>query len=188
MVKSGILGRLEVINIAAHPEKAQEFGATSAPWIRIDQFEFTGLYTEKELMHWTEMAVSSSGFSAYFTHLIEIRKLDLLVRMIKRDPDRLDDLLKLLGNIEIPMAIRIGVGAAIEELQELNLLSPAAPRLIELTMSDQPQIRADACHYLGLTGDPEAIPAVNRLLTDVDREVREIAAETITLLSDTGQY
>ena len=136
-------------------------------------------------MRWADMAVANSGFSAYFTHLIEIRQLGLLVQMIRRYPDRLDDLLQLLGDMELPMAIRIGVGAAIEELQEQDLLSPAVPKLIELTLSDQPQIRADACHYLGLTGAPEALPAVNRLLTDEDGEVREIAVETISLLGNT---
>jgi HEAT repeat protein len=82
------------------------------------------------------------------------------------------------------MAVRIGVGAAIEELQEHRLLKPAIPKLVELTMSDQPQIRADACHYLGLTGNGEALPAVQSLLMDQDQEVREIAAETFALLNN----
>jgi len=79
------------------------------------------------------------------------------------------------------------VGAAIEELQEQELLTPAIPKLVELTMSDQPQIRADACHYLGLTGSADALPAVQSLLMDEDNEVREIAAETFAILDHNMQ-
>ncbi len=186
MVKEGILGHLEVINVAVHPEKARSLGATSAPWFRIGVFEFFGRYTEEELKVWVGLATTASGFSTYFIHLIEIRRLDTLVRMVKKHPGSIDDLLHLLGDQETPMAIRIGIGAAIEELQERGLLAPAVPKLIELTRSDQSQVRADACHYLGLTGDPRSIPVVKGLLVDTDPEVREIASETLDLLEGKG--
>jgi hypothetical protein len=182
LIKDGVIGHLEVINIALDPDKARALGVNSAPWTRIGRFEFTGRYSETELRNWANLAASNSGLSAYFTHLLENRRLDQIVYMVKKYPDSMEDLMKLLEDLEIPMAVRIGVGAAIEELQEQQLLTPAIPKLVELTMSDQPQIRADACHYLGLTGSAEALPAVQSLLMDEDNEVREIAAETFAIL------
>ncbi|MCP4128400.1 MAG: HEAT repeat domain-containing protein [Gammaproteobacteria bacterium] len=182
MIKDGIIGHLEVINVALHSEKARALGATSAPWIRIGQFDLTGRYSKQELRNWADLATTNAGLGAYFTHLLENRSLDQIINMVKQHPDRLEDLMQLLEDLETPMAVRIGVGAAIEELQELQLLTPAIPKLIELTMSDQPQIRADACHYLGLTGNTDALPAVQSLLLDKDSEVREIAAETFAIL------
>lgn len=184
MVKEGIIGHLEVINVALHPEKARALGVNSAPWTRIGRFELTGRYSEQELRDWADLAATNSGLSTYFTHLLENRSLDQLIHMVKKYPDSLNDLMQLLEDLEIPIAVRIGVGAAIEELQEQKLLTPAIPKLVELTMSDRPQIRADACHYLGLTGSIDALPAVQSLLLDEDHEVREIAAETFAILDN----
>lgn len=182
LVKEGAIGHLEIINITLHPEKAIALRVRSAPWTRIGRFELTGRYSEQELRNWANLAATNSGLSEYFTHLLENRQLSKIVDMIKRYSESLDDLMRLLEDLDTPMAIRIGVGAAIEELQEQDLLTPAIPKLVELTMSDQPQIRADACHYLGLTGNADALPAVKSLLMDEDNEVREIAAETFTIL------
>ncbi len=184
LTKDGIIGHLEVINIALHPEKARELGVRSTPWTRIGLFELTGRYSEEELRHWATLAAAGSGVGAYFTHLLENRNPDKVVDMLRKHPDSLDDLIDLLKSLDTPMALRIGVGAVIEDLQEHDLLMPAIPRLIELTMSDRPQIRADACHYLGLTGSAAALPAVQSLLMDQDREVREIAAETFAILNN----
>jgi HEAT repeat protein len=43
-------------------------------------------------------------------------------------------------------------------------------------------VRADACHYLGLTGAGAAADYIRPLLDDKDAEVREIAAESLALL------
>jgi hypothetical protein len=182
MVKGGIVSSLEIINVSWHPEKAQELGVTSAPWCRIGIFEFTGRYSEEELRTWARLATTESGVSNYFAHLLETREMHKLIKTVKQHPNTLSDLLRLLEQLDVPMDIRIGVGAAIEELQEQNMLLPAIPKLIELTLSNHPQIRADACHYLGLTGSTDAIPVVQALLLDEDGEVKEIAAETMALL------
>jgi hypothetical protein len=182
MVKEGVVSQLEVINVAWHPKRAQQLGASSAPWTRIGIFELSGRYSTEELQKWARLAASDSGESDYFIHLLENRQMNTLVKTVRQHPDTLNDLMRLLEDLETPMAIRIGVGAAIEELQEQDLLTPAIPKLIELTLSSQPQIRADACHYLGLTHNPQALPAVQGLLLDNDQEVREIAAETLVLL------
>ncbi|WP_172838730.1 HEAT repeat domain-containing protein [Solemya velesiana gill symbiont] len=54
--------------------------------------------------------------------------------------------------------------------------------MIRLTRAEEPQIRADACHYLSLTENSEALNAIRPLLADEDPEVREIAMESIAIL------
>ncbi len=182
MVKEGVVGQLEIINAAWHPAKAKELGVTSAPWARIGIFELTGRFSEDELRNWAQLATTPSGVSDYFVYLLKNREMRTLLEIIKNHPDTLNALLRLLEELDVPMDVRIGVGAAIEELQEQNLLTPAIPKLIKLTLSAHPQVRADACHYLGLTGSQSALPVVQGLLSDEDGEVREIAAETMALL------
>jgi HEAT repeat protein len=80
------------------------------------------------------------------------------------------------------MGVKIGIGAMFEELADDGILWQLVPQLADLTEAGDAQTRADACHYLGLTGDPRATEAVKRLLEDENPEVREIAAETRDLL------
>jgi HEAT repeat protein len=49
-------------------------------------------------------------------------------------------------------------------------------------------VRADAAHYLGLSGNGDAIPYLQPLLQDEAAEVREIAAESLALLGSTANH
>ena len=179
MVKNGVLGRLEVVNITVHPQRARELGARSAPWLRIGEFELEGAHSAKELALWAERAVSPEGYGLYLSSLLENGGLERVTHLIRRSPQRLPELVRLLSSLETPMAARIGVGAVLEELAGEGLLGLAVEPLRGLLAAEAPQIRADACHYLGLTGDPHIAEAVTPLLQDEDAEVREIARETL---------
>ena len=50
LIKAGRIGRLEVINIASHPEEAEARGVRGVPWIRIGPFELSGAHTRQELL------------------------------------------------------------------------------------------------------------------------------------------
>ena len=41
------------------------------------------------------------------------------------------------------------------------------------------RIRGDACHYLSLTKDVSYVPAIKKLLSDENEEVREIAQDSL---------
>ena len=82
------------------------------------------------------------------------------------------------------MSTRIGISAVIEELPGSAALIDVIPQLEQLTLSAMAQTRADACHFLGLSGDPRAVTAVKRLLDDEHPDVREIAVETLALLGE----
>ena len=82
----------------------------------------------------------------------------------------------LIASLDTPMAARIGVGAVLEELAGSPSLRATIEPLRQLLRADAPQIRADACHYLGLTGDRRIIADIEPLLDDPDPEVRVSAA------------
>jgi len=182
LLKEGRLGRLEVINIAVHPEAAAAVGTRSVPWIAIGSFTLTGAHSYKELAEWSERAALGSGLSSYFSHLLETNRLAEVTAHIRQNPAALADLLLLIEGLDTPMAARIGVGAVMEDLAGWPSLADAVDTLGLLTRSDLPQVRADACHYLGLTEHPAARAYLRACLDDENAEVREIAAESLAMI------
>ena len=182
LIKAGRLGRLTIVNVQEHPEAAREAGVRSVPWARIGPFELEGEQSPAELERWAEHAASGTGVTEYYSHLLESQRPQQVVRMVLRRPETLSDLILLLSSLETPLLVRIGVGAVLEELAERGALKPASAELAALTRAEEPQIRADAAHYLSLTGDPAAIASLRPLLQDPDPEVREITAESLAIL------
>ncbi len=186
LVKEGAIGILEVVNIAVRPERAAELGVRSVPWVRIGDFDLHGMHSHRELAEWAANARDDTGYARYYSHLIENQQLDRVVSLIRGHPTSLVELVGLLGDKDTPMGVRIGIGAALEDLQGGGLLDAIVPELVRLTGDPVPQTRADACHYLGLARGPEAAAAIRSLLDDADPEVREIAAESLHLLETAG--
>jgi len=182
LVKAGSLGRLEVINVAAHPEAAARAGSRSVPWTRIGPFVLEGLHGEAELREWVEHAAAGTGRAAYVADLLRNQQLDRALATVRQWPDVLPDLLALSGSLETPLAVRIGISAAVEDQQGSAALRDALPALAGLAASPEPAVRADAAHFLGLTGSAAARQPLEALLADVEPQVREIAAESLALL------
>jgi hypothetical protein len=182
LVKQGLIGRLRVTNVAVHPEAAQAAGTRTVPWVRIGPFELEGSHSAGELQDWAEQAATGAGMAGYLAYLIEQQRLPRAVALIEERPALLHELMPMLGDLETPMGVRIGIGAIIEELQDSGLLATIVDELGALTRATEPQIRADACHYLGLSGEAAAASYVRPLLEDDDPEVREIASESLPLL------
>lgn len=181
LIKEGKIGRLEVIDVSRHPEAAEAVGVRSVPWTRIGPFELEGIQSHSDLTHWAKAADEGAGVTDYYNHLLESGQLNKVVSRIRQQPGTLIDLLLLIQTIETPMAVRIGVGAVFEEMAG-EPLQQITPELERLTQSPEPQVRADACHYLSLTASPQAITAVRQLLDDDNAEVREIASESLAIL------
>ena len=51
--------------------------------------------------------------------------------------------------------------------------------------SEHQQVRADAAHYLGLSGHPTAADFLRPLFKDENLDVREIAAESLLMIHST---
>lgn len=178
LLKAGKIGKLEIINIVEHPEIAQLKGVRSVPWTQINALELSGALTGRELEKWVTVAREQQQ-SDYLSHLLETNRLQKAIEQIKNDPQQLPDLLMLLNDLETPMAIRIGIGAVLEEFEGTPLIQPTIEPLLTMLTSEHQQVRADAVHYLSLTADRKVIPALESLLNDPAAEVREITAETI---------
>lgn len=184
LVKQTLVGKLTVVNVAAHPELAKEYGVRAAPWLKLGPFTLTGAQTPTELKQWVEWASDENGAVHYVEHLLKEGGYKKAIIFIAEDTSRLKSLLSIVANPEANIEVRLGVSALIEAYSnkpELrNLLSPLA----ELTHHADHRVRADSCHLLGLTGSELAIPYVKNCLVDAHEEVREIAVEAMEALAN----
>lgn len=188
LVKRGDLGRLNVVHLGAHPEAAAAVGARSVPWIRIGPFELAGAHTQRELASWARRAGTPEGLRAYLLEQLQGGHLDSAITACRREPAFLPPLLSLSADLNTPFAARIGVGAVLEDLAPEGLLRGLVDVIEErLARSPHAQVRADAAHFLGLTGSPGARAALRRLSNDENAEVREIAHESVTALDESVQ-
>lgn len=183
LVKRGRIGRLAVVNIAAHPEEAERRGVRGVPWIRIGVFELQGAHSQSELADWAARAAAPDGAAVYLRELLETGQLDPVTGACRRNPEALlPALVGLAGDLDTPFAVRVGVGAVLEDLAGTGLPAAALPALLQLAASEHPQVRADAAHFLGLDGSPAAVERLAGLASDPDAEVREIAADSVAAL------
>ncbi|HEC06814.1 MAG TPA: HEAT repeat domain-containing protein [Thiolapillus brandeum] len=182
LVKSGDIGRLEVVNIAVHPETAQEAGTRSVPWMRIGNYELNGSYSTGELKSWAEKAATGAPVGEYIRELLEQQQLDQAIAYIKEHPDSLPQLLDMMQDEEGSLSVKFGLGAIFEALSGSDLLKALVPELGKLATHDKANLRGDAAYYLGLSGAPEAARWLKPLLDDPQDDVREIAAEALDTL------
>lgn len=182
LVKRGVIGRLTVINVEAHPEEAAARGVRGVPWLKLARFEFAGMMSQGEIAEWAAKADSETGLADYFHLLLKEGRMADAHAMIEREPETLAGLLPIVANVDASLNVRIGAGALMEAFAGSDALRAIIPRLAELSQHPDARIRADACYYLGLTGAPEARPWLRSRLADDDADVREIAAEALAAL------
>ena len=182
-IKDASIGQLEVINIASAPARAKEFGVRSVPWLRLGVFELGGAYTEGELRTWLQHAQSPQGMTYYFNSLLENGHLDKVSQLIKMKPEYLHYLVTMIASPDTSMKVQLGMAALFEEFSALDILSSIVGELGTLSQHNSPSVRADVAHYLALTGSKDAFPYLNQLIQDENLDVREIAAESLTILN-----
>jgi hypothetical protein len=183
LVKSGELGRLEVVNIGVYPEIAQQHNVRTVPWVRLGAFELEGLRSAAELKQWAERAGTPEGLAEYFHELLKEGALQKVSAQAARNPQALDALLHLLGDADTELTVRIGINAVFEDLEGSSVLQTAVDKLIMLSTHHDAHIRGDAAHLLSLTHDTAAQPTLQRLLQDEIADVREIAREGLERLA-----
>jgi hypothetical protein len=185
LVKQNRIGRLDVINIASHPEEAEARGVRGVPWLRIGPFELSGAHTPAELRTWVERAGSDAGHDAFVLESLEAGQLASVTAACRRAPELRPALLRLAADLETPFAVRIGIGAVLEDLAADGILAEMDDQLAALAASEEPQVRADAAHYLGLAGTAQARRLLHSLHKDSDHEVRDIAQDALIELGET---
>lgn len=184
LVKQAEIGRLEIINISVHTEIPTTLGVRSVPWMKIGPFELAGGYTATELRDWIAKAASDTGRADYLSELLAQQQLDKALDLVRQDPAMLQAAMELIAAPDTPMVTRIGVGAIMEELMDSEALASLVDRLGELTHSEEANIRADASHYLGLSGSKSALPWLRAMLQDGHEHVREIARDSLERLEN----
>lgn len=184
LLKEGLIGRVEAVNIAVHPHVAVALGVRSVPWLRLGEFELDGGTSPAELRRWAELAVTAQGMPAYFLHLLKTGRRAKVEQMAREVPQRLLSLVDLLADPEASMAVRLGIGAVLEELQASGVASILVPGLGALTRHPDALVRADACHFLSLAGGDEIAPYLRGCENDPDDAVREVVAEILAEMDD----
>ncbi len=183
LVKQGTIGRLEAVNLEQHPEVGQALGVRSVPWLRLGRIELAGVHSKTELAEWAAKADSEEGLADWFHMLLKEGQLPRAQEMIEADPALLAVVLPIVGNVEASLNVRLGAGVLLENFAGTEALRALLPRLGELSQHADARVRADACHYLGLTGDAAARPWLEARINDEDADVREIAAESLQAIS-----
>lgn len=182
LLKQGRIGHLDVYNIAHHPEIAAARGARGVPWIRIGPFRLSGAHSQRELAEWVGRAGNAEGMRHYIQEALSGGELETVTAACRQDPLLLPPLFALAADLETPFAVRIGIGAVVEELGPEGRLTEFGDELAALAASEHPQVRADAAHFLGLAGGDTAHARLRALLDDPSADVREIAAESLATL------
>jgi thioredoxin-like negative regulator of GroEL len=183
LVKQAQVGKLTVVNIAAHPEQAAEYDVRSAPWLRLGAFTLTGAQSIAELRQWAEWASGDEGTAHYVEHLLSEGGYKQAVAFISADTQRLKPLLAIVADPEANISVRLGVSALLEAYANTAELQALLPQLGELTFHPDHRVRADACYLLGLAGSATARTYVEACLDDIHEEVREIAEEAMEKLA-----
>ncbi len=184
LVKQALVGRLEVVNVAVHPERAEQLGVRSAPWLQLGEFILEGLHSPQELRHWAQLANTDEGLAAFFTDQLKNGRLSTVSAMINAHPERLSALLQLAEDPDTELTVRIGVSAVVEDMAGEPELLAQFPALERLAGSDDPRVRADACHFLVLSEHPGARPLLERLSRDPAPSVREVALDCLEELQE----
>jgi thioredoxin-like negative regulator of GroEL len=182
LLKRSVIGRLEVVNIAAHPEVAQQYGVRSVPWVRLGEFELSGARTSAELERWAQRVGSAQGRADYLVELLKSGTLHKAIAAVDASEQFVDALIILLADPHTELQVRIGIGAVFEHLSGSAALQHHLNALGALTLHADARVRADACHYLSLGGDVNVLRFIEPLLNDIDAHVREIARESVDAL------
>lgn len=177
--EEGIIGQLELVDAAADAERAQSLGVRSVPWLRLGAFEFEGALSPAELRRWAALAAQPDGMRSYFFEMLKSGRRARVEAAIRAAPERAALLADLVLDPEASMAVRLGVGAVLEEFAGTSLAAAMAPPLAARLAAAAARDRADIAHFLGLIGGPTALAALRACRDDPDPEVREIAREAL---------
>lgn len=147
--------------------------------------------------------VIALGGYAYFPHALDkapkaltmaerfhVQLMDGQLQAVKQSiaekPERLAELLPIVANPEASINVRLGASVIFEGLAGTPALRALVSRLGELAAHADARVRADACFFLGLSGDPRGRVYLEPRLQDADAEVREIAVDSLEELAATG--
>jgi len=186
MVKQGRIAKLEVINLEQSPQTARRMGVRSVPWMRIGDFVFEGVQTQQEISNWVSRAADPNGERDYLQELLVTGKVNDVIAYIRKRPAALKVVSGFLDDADAKINLKLGVGVVFETFAGEAVMADVIPDLTHYLEHNDPRVRADACHYLSLSGDKTLIPEIKKCLQDEDKDVREIATDGLQQLQDSA--
>ena len=188
LVKEGAIDTLEVINVERRPDAAIELGVQSVPWLRIGWFVLEGVRTKGELQQWIDKIGSEEGVTDYYSEILSHGRVKECLGFIRKRPETMSSVIRLIGNPEEKINVKLGVGVIMEEVAASEAFEAFIPALAEMCLHEDSRIRLDVCHYLSLTQKPEVIKYIEPLLKDMNEEVREEASDSIEALKENVKH
>lgn len=179
LLREGLIASLEVVDAATETARAQALGVRSVPWFRLGALQFDGAMPLGELRLWAKRTAQADGIRVYCHEMLKTGQRTKVEQLIQQQPEQAAALGDLLLDPAAGMAVRIGIGAVLEELQGTGLLDALVPKLALALQDQDPRNRADAAHYLSLIASESALNVLRNCLEDTDPEVREIAREAL---------
>ncbi|MEC4676471.1 MAG: HEAT repeat domain-containing protein [Nitrospirota bacterium] len=121
----------------------------------------------------------NSDLKSMIADYMEKGFLENIIDMFRHD----SELYSLIGDLiqDKRIRVRIGITALMEQLGTLDSrnITRASRNIIPLISHKNPVVRGDASNLLGIIGDREAIPFLEKGLSDENPDVRLIAREAI---------
>lgn len=183
-VKNGDIGSLQIINIARRSDFAADNQIRSVPWLKIGPFILQGLYSPQEMKTWLTRSQSEQGMTEYFTELLSNGELETVSHALKQSPPIIKLFVPLISSDETNINVRLGMGAILEDLVGQTILENILDDLIELLNHKDSRVRGDAAHFLAFIKSSAAVEPLQKCLNDPDKEVREIAQESLETLAE----
>lgn len=184
LIKSGKISRLDIINIETPPQELDVKNIRSVPYMKIGTLGFEGLHTKEEIQYWASHADKVETIEKYVDENLRSGKIGQIRDLLASNKSYYRILIGLLGNRETVLHTRIGISALLEEIAGSETLRELFADLAQLTVHEDANIRADACHLLSLTDVQEARKYLEARLEDPAASVREIASESLEQLND----
>jgi len=127
-------------------------------------------------------AVSDEELLKVIKDFLEMGYVDNIAAMFQQDPGYLEWTGAVLDDERLN--VRLGVSVLFEELQARNCpdLNRAAGSLQPLLLSEQPLLRGEALSVLAIINGPELRPIAERMSSDDNPQIREIAADILESL------
>jgi len=179
LLDEGLIETLETVDITTQTQRATELGVRSVPWLQLGSFELEGLHSLGELRDWAQRATTADGAKYYFSEALKAGQLAKVITMTRRHPAHLDTLLRLATDADTELSVRIGISAVVEDLAGSQVLVAHLDQVKALADNRNPRVRADACHFLALSGSPHAVPILEQLTRDTERAVRDVASDSL---------
>jgi len=167
MVKQGDIAQLKVINLEQSPGVAEKMGVRSVPWMQLGDFVFEGEQTPQTIKDWIKKAGTEHGEQQYRQQYLQQSLTDGnisgVIHYIREQPSAIKVVTGFMADENAKINLKLGIGVVLEEFATDPIIDDALPVLQQFLSHNDARVRADACHYLSLTGRDEYITEIEKM-------------------------